>query len=207
MSTTKGSFIPHHRPIFDAMEPSIPYTSFANETNLSTQADDTELSIFDAQKYFEETNDQLEVGNLQKHSQALPDSTGPQRLSSASSSTNVHCQNFRTRSFRSYVTPTAASEASWNSHTGPLSNPPGSIPVSLRDPSSEQKRASGSPRWQLFRSKCPCLGKKSVSVDKKLSSEPRSPPTWIKSLLPQEKHEFPPPVITITVYYALILES
>ncbi|KAF7852212.1 hypothetical protein BT93_L5364 [Corymbia citriodora subsp. variegata] len=143
-------------------------------------ADDSELSIFDARKYFNETNDQGftdSPGVISPLKENLPDpSLLLPRLSSASSSVvDGNGRNYRARSFPSYVTPTASSEASWNSHTGLLSNPPGAIPVSLRDPAADRKRGtSNSQRWLLFHPKCPCLGKKSVRV-KERSSEPRSP--------------------------------
>ncbi|KAI3437030.1 uncharacterized protein J3R85_005758 [Psidium guajava] len=142
-------------------------------------ADDSELSIFDARKYFNETNDQ-EFANsprvVSPLKENLPDpSLLLPRLSSASSSiADGHGKNYRARSFHSCATPTASSEASWNSHTGLLSNPPGAISVSLRDPVADSKRGtSNSARWLLFQRKCPCLGKKSVRV-KERSMEPRS---------------------------------
>uniref|UniRef100_A0A803Q440 Uncharacterized protein n=1 Tax=Cannabis sativa TaxID=3483 RepID=A0A803Q440_CANSA len=49
----------------------------------------------------------------------------------------------RTRSFRSIATtPTASSEASWNSQTGLLSAPPGSLSVSFKHPLSSDKRTA-----------------------------------------------------------------
>ncbi|KAI4381584.1 hypothetical protein MLD38_007645 [Melastoma candidum] len=195
-STKGGDFGSHlyRAPVFDQMmPPSVLYPSFPHKSKLSAAAaDDMELSIFDAEKYFNETNDHLENGDLGKgRFQLLHDPPALPRISSASSSTDVYGRNYRTQSFRSYVTPTASSEASWNSQTGLLSNPPGSVPVSIRDPSSERKRGMGSPRWQRFRTKCPCLGKKSVSINERnLSSEPRSVPLMnnIRSRLQPNGH-------------------
>ncbi|KAL3533332.1 hypothetical protein ACH5RR_006853 [Cinchona calisaya] len=143
-------------------------------------SDDTELNVFDAQKYFSETNnDHKESKEVLFCSQSnlnhvsKPSDAG-WRLSSASSSVDRNNRNFRVRSF--HATPTASSEASWNSQTGLLSNPPGSIPVSLRNITADhgsQKRVSSSASKWLFCRKCPCTGKKSVQVDEG-SSEHRA---------------------------------
>ncbi|KAI6696975.1 hypothetical protein NL676_017094 [Syzygium grande] len=176
LSVSDFSFSSYLRPPSDDEEP-----KRASREHNQSAADDSELSIFDARKYFNENNDQEFTNsprvisplkeNLPEPSPLLP------RLSSASSSiVDGYGRNHRARSFRSYATPTASSEASWNSHTGLLSNPPGAIAVSLRDPVADRKRGtSNSQRWLLFQQKCPCLGKKSVRV-KERSSEPRSPP-------------------------------
>ncbi|KAI4386610.1 hypothetical protein MLD38_004528 [Melastoma candidum] len=162
------------------MPPSVVYPSFAHKSKQPAVVPDNteELSIFDAEKYFNEANDHLENADLGKgRFQSLHDPHVPPRISSASLSTDMCGRNYRTQLSRSYVTPTASSEASWNSQTGLLSNPPGSVPVSIRDLSSERKRGMGSPRWQRFRTNCPCLGKKSVSINERnLSSELRSVP-------------------------------
>ncbi|XP_030518301.2 protein PHYTOCHROME KINASE SUBSTRATE 4 [Rhodamnia argentea] len=175
-ATADFSFSSYRRPPSDDEEPKRP----SREHN-QIAADDSELSIFDARKYFNETNDQEFANGARVVSplkENLPDpSLLLPRLSSASLSiADGYGRNYRARSFRSYVTPTASSEASWNSRTGLLSNPPGAISVSLRDPVADRKRgtSSNSARWLLFQQKCPCLGKKSVRV-KERSTEPRSP--------------------------------
>lgn len=97
--------------------------------------DDSEISIFDAQKYFNESNPNPKTRSSSSFSPpqiiSIHDHTNPDdhtnilpRLSS------VDGYN-RARSF--HATPTASSEASWNSQTGLLSNPPGALAVSLRN--------------------------------------------------------------------------
>ncbi|KDP37533.1 hypothetical protein JCGZ_05972 [Jatropha curcas] len=154
------------------------------QQQLNSQAEDSELSIFDAQKYFNENSNSgdsrmskrvspVNVINLERISQTC-DFTSLPRFSSASSSVDGYGRNYRTRSF--HATPTASSEASWNSQTGLLSNPPGAIAVSIRNPASghnDEKKKRFASKWLLGR-RCPCSGKKSVQVEEKLS-EPRTP--------------------------------
>ncbi|PON55725.1 hypothetical protein TorRG33x02_298540 [Trema orientale] len=168
-------------------------------TSTTLVDDSTEISIFDAQKYFNELN-LLEAQKSGTNTAAVINGCirvspldnvvviEPPRLSSASSSidsySNSMYRNYmRTRSFRSAATPTASSEASWNSQTGLLSVPPGSMGVSLRSPlSSDDKKirttaaaaaatTSMTPfsaaRWLSMRRKCPCSCKKSVQVNEK----------------------------------------
>lgn len=186
------------QPMFDVLEPSPPYVSFTQRTTIrdasfssylqpvepSNQVDDSEISIFDARKYFNEigsdpkgskrvspVNANVNVINLERISERCDFSSVP-RFSSASSSVDGYSRNYRARSF--HATPTASSEASWNSQTGLLSNPPGAIAVSIRNPPrSDDKKIRSATKWLLGR-KCPCSGKKSVQVEEKLS-EPRTP--------------------------------
>ncbi|XP_062113776.1 uncharacterized protein LOC133824818 [Humulus lupulus] len=182
-----------------------------NSSSVLVAMDDpTEISIFDAQKYFNDLN------LLQPHKSTSVVNGGggggvsgggnrvspldnvllveASRFSSASSSidsysssnnnnSNTHRNSYmKNRSFRSAATPTASSEASWNSQTGLLSAPPGSVAVSLRNPalsSSADKRATTTTavaaattpfsgvRWLNLRRKCPCSCKKSVQVKEK----------------------------------------
>ncbi|KAJ7972010.1 protein PHYTOCHROME KINASE SUBSTRATE 4 [Quillaja saponaria] len=162
----------------------------------TTDDDSTaEISIFDAHKYFNELSDidnpkvmisstsrvsPLVNLNGEHSSDRCGISSVPRRHSSASSSVDGSCgsiRNYRTRSFHA-ATPTASSEASWNSQTGLLSHPPGTIAVSIRNPPhlhGHKKKSSVSmstPRW-LFR-RCPCSGKKSIQVDGNTkTSEPK----------------------------------
>ncbi|KAK4377858.1 hypothetical protein RND71_004154 [Anisodus tanguticus] len=132
--------------------------------------DDSEINVFDAKKYFSESNDSSP--EAQKNLVEQCDLASVHRHSSVSSVDNGHGRNFRTNSFR--ATPTASSEASWNSQTGLLSNPPGAIAVSLRGINpNEKKRGSFSTRKWFFCRKCPCSGKKSVQVEE-TNSEPRT---------------------------------
>ncbi|CAI0415410.1 unnamed protein product [Linum tenue] len=148
--------------------------------------DSAEISIFDATKYFnsEAENPKLSIsrvspvvanGNSNNSGVVVSE---PPRFSSASSSVDGYGyanRAYRTGSF--HATPTASSEASWNSQTGLLSNPPGALAVSVRHPqgsvADDQRKRGSAKRWILGR-RCPCSGKKSVQVEEKMS-EPRTP--------------------------------
>lgn len=135
-----------------------------------------EIGIFDARKYFNESSNieaekvsynsrvspviNVNAVNLEHNSERFDLPAAPNRFSSASSSVDgyISARNYMARAA---ATPTASSEASWNSKTGLLSNPPCAIPVSMRN---AQKKTSS--RW-LFCRKCPCTGKKSVQVQEK----------------------------------------
>ncbi|KAJ0027764.1 hypothetical protein Pint_35970 [Pistacia integerrima] len=188
-------------PISHLMDHSLPYI-FPKKTTLrdssfssylkpddSNQGDDAEIRIFDAQKYFNESNvneakvskrvSPVNVISLERISERS-DLLAVPRFSSASS-VDGFARNYRARSLN--ATPTASSEASWNSQTGLLSNPPGTIAVSLRNTTSDRDQKRGpapapAPKW-LFGRKCPCSGKKSVQVEEKLSvsvSDSKTPP-------------------------------
>lgn len=171
--------------------------------------DTTEISIFEAQKYFNETitDDQKGSRNNNKNAAVnvnnraispplannviIDNMEQHARFSWASSSVhdeyssiNMARNNYRVRSFHAAATPTASSEASWNSQTGLLSHPPGTVAVSLRSPTHhhDHKKSRGmvlspslssSPRvrWFSFPRRCPCSGKKSVRVEEKMSSK------------------------------------
>ncbi|WVZ05118.1 hypothetical protein V8G54_018464 [Vigna mungo] len=136
----------------------------------------SELSIFDAHKYFNDDSSSNNTNNIQKVSisrvspmERIPErgdviATETTRYSSASSSVDgyAHIRNYRARSFHA-ATPTASSEASWNSQTGLLSHPPGAIPVSMQNPKSLRNPKHSKSNW-LLRRKCPCTGKKSVQI-------------------------------------------
>ncbi|XP_068660791.1 protein PHYTOCHROME KINASE SUBSTRATE 4-like [Aristolochia californica] len=154
------------------LRPEQPYKSFQGRVSHQMAADDTEISIFDAEKYFNVNPDQKHLQkppNLDKIVERCDYST-IHRLSSVSS-VDGYGRNYRTGSFN--ATPMASSEASWNSQTGLLSKPPGSIAVSMTNlPLDDQRKSSSSTKW-LFRRKCPCSGKKSVEVEETFS-QPRS---------------------------------
>ncbi|KAI3997586.1 hypothetical protein MKX01_029417 [Papaver californicum] len=150
---------------------------------------DSELNIFEAERYFNDIQDQNQ--NVSSTSTSLDrvcvyrndnttSSMANPRLSAVSSvdgaSTN-YGRNFRSGSF--HATPTASSEASWNSQTGLLSNPPGSIAVSMKNLRLDDKRkmsralsnsSSSSSKW-FFGRKCPCTGSKSLQVQDQDISE------------------------------------
>ncbi|XP_009614067.1 protein PHYTOCHROME KINASE SUBSTRATE 4 [Nicotiana tomentosiformis] len=132
-------------------------------------SEDSEINVFDAKKYFSESNDS--PPETQKNLADQSELASVPRVSSVSSVDNGYGRNFRANSFR--ATPTASSEASWNSQTGLLSNPPGAIAVSLRNTPNEKHRGSFSTRKWFFCRKCPCSGKKSVQVEE-TNSEPRT---------------------------------
>ncbi|XP_038904720.1 protein PHYTOCHROME KINASE SUBSTRATE 4 [Benincasa hispida] len=194
--------------------------------------DSSELSIFDAKKYFNEVsanniNKVSPITHIESMSMSMSkqcvdhsvassldhDSDKDYELSkskpwtcgvahpspalvskfspTSSSIDGYHRRSYRARSFHS-ATPTASSEASWNSQTGLLSNPPGAISVSVlrgdsdhhsgrktRKPPSSSSVAS---RWIFRSSKCPCTGKKSVQVEEsKVVLDPKTSPPYINN--------------------------
>ncbi|CBI31176.3 unnamed protein product, partial [Vitis vinifera] len=150
------SYLPKTAPLRDAS-----FSAYLNPDDLTPApkkdvpaiAEDSEISIFDAQKYFNESSE---------HQQRESKRVAPVGAE--------HCENYRARSF--HATPTASSEASWNSQTGLLCNPPGTIGVSVRSIGSEKKNVSGR-KW-FFGRKCPCSGKKAVEIQEKVP--PKFPP-------------------------------
>ncbi|KAE8661183.1 Detected protein of unknown function [Hibiscus syriacus] len=141
--------------------------------------EDMDISIFDAQRYFDETNGDARVC---KRNSPMKDPISPElrcdisasalagRFSSASSVADGYGygRSHRARSF--HATPTASPEASWNSQTGLLSNPPGAIPVSMimKTPTTTDHKTKGSSKMKwLWGRRCPCSGKKSVQVEPK----------------------------------------
>ncbi|KAE8125055.1 hypothetical protein FH972_019892 [Carpinus fangiana] len=111
-----------------------------------------EISIFDAHKYFNESI--------------------PTRFSWME---GYHYGNNTVTNYRE--TPTASSEASWNSRSGLLTNPPGAIPLSVHTHHRDEKKKKGSSRrWAVFRRKCPCSGRKSVQVAEPKKTPPPPPP-------------------------------
>ncbi|PRQ45748.1 hypothetical protein RchiOBHm_Chr3g0495011 [Rosa chinensis] len=181
---------------------------------LAAGDDSTEISIFEAQKYFNESiidahkvsnnnnNGAININNRAISSPlannvSIDNMEQPSRFSWAASSSvhdeyssiNMARNNYRARSFHAAATPTASSEASWNSQTGLLSHPPGKVAVSLRSPTHHHHQhhhdhkksrgmaalpsSSSSPRvrWFSFPRRCPCSGKKSVRVEDRMSSQ------------------------------------
>ena len=168
------SYLPKTAPLRDAS-----FSAYLNPDDLTPApkkdvpaiAEDSEISIFDAQKYFNESSEhqQRESKRVAPVGAEHCESQFVTRTSSVSS-VEGYGRNYRARSF--HATPTASSEASWNSQTGLLCNPPGTIGVSVRSIGSEKKNVSGR-KW-FFGRKCPCSGKKAVEIQEKVS-EPRSP--------------------------------
>ncbi|XP_047946142.1 protein PHYTOCHROME KINASE SUBSTRATE 4 [Salvia hispanica] len=139
-----------------------------NDKKSQEKIEDTEISIFDAQRYFSEHN--TDPKQIMKKQPIPHDMLSVPRLSSVSSTDGYPARNFRTRSF--HATPTASSEASWNSQTGLLANPPGAVGVSLRNFHSNDgnRRSSAARKWSFGR-KCCCTGKKSVDVKDATTSD------------------------------------
>ncbi|KAL9232703.1 hypothetical protein vseg_007782 [Gypsophila vaccaria] len=164
-----------------------------------------QISIFDAAKYFSGIHDN---NNNNNQSDQCNNKDGvdvgpivPPRLSSVSSSIETSSNygggrnshgNYRTRSF--HATPTASSEASWNSQTGLLANPPGSVGISIIKSFSNNSNGSRgtnnsnnnnvnmkwpriSTKWLNKGRKCPCLGKKSVQVEERI--DPKTLPRMV----------------------------
>lgn len=189
--------------------------------------DSSELSIFDAKKYFNEVsaNNSNNINKVSPitNSESMPMSmsvmsqdqdsdqdselsrskpwTGGgvtmtqteatvSKFSPSPGSVDGYRRSYRARSFHS-ATPTASSEASWNSQTGLLSNPPGAISVSVlrggADHHSERKTrkppsSSVAGRWIFRSSRCPCSGKKSVQVqESKVVLDPKTSPPYINN--------------------------
>ncbi|XP_058750699.1 protein PHYTOCHROME KINASE SUBSTRATE 4 [Vicia villosa] len=204
------------------------FSSYLNpqKPNTRTLEDPTsELSIFDAHKYFNEltNNENIQkvtissnnsnnnnnnnnnsrvspvVVNLNNETEhiVIPDN---RRYSSASSTVDSYSniRNYRARSFHT-ATPTASSEASWNSQQGLLSQPAGAISVNIKNPSNPIpnnnnntfRTSLSKPIW-LLRRKCPCTGKKSVQVKEKKSTA--LPKNSIKIPSPVPPSPPPPPI-------------
>ncbi|KAM7259458.1 hypothetical protein ACFE04_015199 [Oxalis oulophora] len=156
---------------------------------------DSEISIFDAQKYFDESN--IEPKPIRKPTVLVPpaaenkvmvnleqisENLNIPRISSASSADGFGRNFYKAHSF--HATPTVSSEASWNSQTGLLSNPPGAFAVSLRNP-ADNSRGGRKSKWP-FGMTCPCSGKKSVQVQENLS-EPKVSVVQAEEKLPEPK--------------------
>ncbi|KAE8692552.1 hypothetical protein F3Y22_tig00110833pilonHSYRG00285 [Hibiscus syriacus] len=158
----------------------------------SSQADDedTEISIFDAQRFFDETNTNARLCKIISPVKDpisselrcdIPASALAGRFSSASSAADGYGygKSHRARSF--HATPTASSEASWNSQAGLLSNPHGAVPVSMNMKTlkiSDQKtKGSGKMRW-IWGLRCPCSGKKisAENIHRVIASATTRPP-------------------------------
>ncbi|GAB2227881.1 hypothetical protein Droror1_Dr00009709 [Drosera rotundifolia] len=175
----------HHqqqRPIFDLIEPpsilrtqislskptkrDVSFSAFLQPNDLILPTKHkanhySEISIFDAEKYFSGLHDKKGNGTITTKQSDL---ISVPRLSSVSSMDdgNHGVRSYTTRSFR--TTPTASSEASWNSQTGLLSNPPGTAPVSIKNIANSRQNNTRPRNWSLRR-KCPCSGEKSIQVE------------------------------------------
>ncbi|KAF6146508.1 hypothetical protein GIB67_037808 [Kingdonia uniflora] len=159
------------------------FTSYLHtKPTTPTTIDDTEISIFDAEKYFNENNNTPNP-NVSPSSVSVSSSVTIDGVGGAYGGTRT---SYRTGSF--HATPTVSSEASWNSQSGLLSHQPGSISVTMKNVNrldhhhqhqhhrhdnetlmTAKNKKESSIKW-FFRRKCPCTGKKSVQVDEKTSS-------------------------------------
>ncbi|XP_020583039.1 protein PHYTOCHROME KINASE SUBSTRATE 4-like [Phalaenopsis equestris] len=149
-------------PISPYLQPHRPNPSGGDHLRLS--ADDSELSIFNAERYFNEGHDSNETSK-----KLTP--IAERRDLSPVSLLDGFSRNSRSRSF--HTTPTVSSEASWNSQAGLLKNPPGSLSITVKNfPATEQGKGTASPGRRFFRRRCPCSGKKSVDVEESYS-EPK----------------------------------
>ncbi|KAJ6832470.1 putative protein PHYTOCHROME KINASE SUBSTRATE 4 [Iris pallida] len=156
--------------------------------SLSRRIRDAEISIFDAERYFNEGDEDADALKKKKMN-ITPNGAGITASFVDGSSANPrdssvdggYRRNYfpTARSFR--ATPAASSEASWNSQTGLLakSNPPVSavsVSVSVRayNSFSESRKGSSSSTStsslrgrRFFGRHCACYGKKSVEVENK----------------------------------------
>lgn len=131
---------------------------------LPQNADETEISIFDADRYFNGSQDSTLSS---KKLSVTVNEAAEQRESSV----DVFSRSFRPHSFRS--TPTASSDASWSSQTGLLRKHHGNFSLNVRSfPNGDQKKEKSSSGRYFFGYRCPCSGKKSVNVEEKDSETP-----------------------------------
>ncbi|URE13332.1 protein PHYTOCHROME KINASE SUBSTRATE [Musa troglodytarum] len=139
---------------------------------VSRCVDDTEISIFDAERYFNDGHDPIErtttLNGAAERRDLLAHRMGSFVASTVGSSSS---------------TLTASSEASWNSQCGLLSCPPGSASVAMRAlPSKEPTKSPSSAARRFFARRCPCSGRKSVDVEDKCSGLDMNTSTTAKSL-------------------------
>ncbi|PKA65608.1 Protein phytochrome kinase substrate 1 [Apostasia shenzhenica] len=167
---------PHLRdpPILPYLQPQPPAAPGDHQGHIP---DDSEISIFDAERYFNEGREPTEAS---KKLVVALDSVAERcdhSLNSTPSSVfsgDGYLRNSHNRSF--HATPTVSSEASWNSQVGLLRNRPGSLSVSVRSfpVAGEQRKRRISGGRRLFRRGCLCSGKKSIDVEEKYS-DPKTP--------------------------------
>ncbi|KAL9685319.1 hypothetical protein QQ045_022767 [Rhodiola kirilowii] len=173
----------------------------ARHINLKSNPAEDEIRIFDAQKYINEGN-----AKFQNHTVKLSPVRESEkydwaefRYPSFSSPVNAYsARSYQAKSF--HTSPAASSEASWNSQTALMSNPPHATKVSLSNlnPVNDEKRKKNNPRW-FFGCTCPCKGKKSIQVDDKtIPSQARSRINSRSTNLSRQTDEIPTPARKIT---------
>ncbi|KAG5241658.1 phytochrome kinase substrate-related family protein [Salix suchowensis] len=175
------------QPVFGTIEHTHSYTSYPQKSTVRdesfssylrptpeqiNQVDGSEICIFDAQSYYlnesgsdHKLNKRVSPANANREriSERYDFSSVP-RLSSASTSVvDGYGRNYSARSI--HAAPTTSSEASWNSQTGLLSNPPGAVAVSMRNPPRNDGNKKGSGTKWLLRIKCPCSEKSLATPD------------------------------------------
>ncbi|XP_039129076.1 protein PHYTOCHROME KINASE SUBSTRATE 4-like [Dioscorea cayenensis subsp. rotundata] len=137
--------------------------------------DDAELSIFDAQRYFSDSTTTTTTTNDSSLIKTQNSDLSINPRDSSVSSVDTFSRNYRNISY--HATPTASSEASWNSQSGLLTNPHGATAISVRAfPSNDHKKLPPFSTRRRFPRPCPCSGKKSIDVEEKYS-EPKTPMT------------------------------
>ncbi|KAG0460859.1 hypothetical protein HPP92_021156 [Vanilla planifolia] len=170
-------------PIFPFLRPEPPKLA---EDRVVRRTEESEISIFDAERYFNEGHNSRE--NTSNITATVTDVAEKCHLSPTTGDSSVSSFDGFTRTFRSrsfQATPTASSEASWNSQTGLLRNPPGSLSVNLRSfPNGEQRKDTSSANGRrLIGHHCSCFGKKSVQVEERC---PEPKPQVIPSCSPNQ---------------------
>ncbi|RAL50861.1 unnamed protein product [Cuscuta campestris] len=132
--------------------------------------EESEINVFDAKKYFSEGTDWKELSSrsvfpaVDIYGQNEDGISALSEISRFSPVSSVQAGGGFCRSAKASTTPTAASsEASWNSQTGLLTHPPGSLSIKNIAVSGCKERRRGS-KWLFCPSKCPCSGKKSIQV-------------------------------------------
>ncbi|RWW07027.1 hypothetical protein GW17_00029613 [Ensete ventricosum] len=139
---------------------------------VSRCVEDTEISIFDAERYFNDGHDPIErtttLNGGAERRDLLTHRIGSFVAATVGSSSS---------------TLTASSEASWNSQCGLLSCPPASVSVAMRALASKEPRKSpSSAARRFFAWRCPCSGRKSVDVEDKCSGLDVNTSSTAKSL-------------------------
>ncbi|EHA8590333.1 protein PHYTOCHROME KINASE SUBSTRATE 4-like [Cocos nucifera] len=177
---------PHHLhepPISSSLPPASPKPAPASGDHLGRRTSDAEISIFDAERYFHDGSGSSDVKRtifLTGTTATRCDLSTNPRDSSVSSDGGVYRHDGRNSSLDATPTPTASSEASWNRRCGLLSNPSGSIAVTVKASPLKEPKKGISPsatvgRRRLFGRSCPCSGKKSVDVEEKYPEPPKNP--------------------------------
>ncbi|CAA0837364.1 Protein PHYTOCHROME KINASE SUBSTRATE 4 [Striga hermonthica] len=178
----KNPVFEHFRSFFQSTNPN----SISLPPDAKPEAnDEPEISIFEARKYFNDNKNKNNINNNIVVNSG--DFIKIQQNRPSSVSSDGYGRKFRTSSF--HATPTASSEASWNSQTGLLVNPRGCTADSVKNFASDggnnnHRRRNSGRKW-IFRRKCCCTGEKSIRVKETTTAGYSGPgPTRSKNSTP-----------------------